>query len=146
MLRLYAEETSDGAIAPSSCEAVKKALAHQIKEALFRAALPPQKRKTKPIPRWTLKKLVQSIQQKWKINCCRETVRKALKKMSFSWKKAKKLLNKASKVKRDEFLQKITELLNDALHQRHLLLYIDEAHIHLDTDEGYGWSIEGERF
>ena len=22
----------------------------------------------------------------------------------------------------------------------------DEAHIHLDTDEGYGWSIEGERF
>ena len=164
MLRLYAEETSDGAIAPSSCEAVKKALAHQIKEALFRAALPPQKRKTKPIPRWTLKKLVQSIQQKWKINCCRETVRKALKKMSFSWKKAKKLLNEASRdavaspvvvrrrsghspcVKRDEFLQKITELLNDALHQRHLLLYIDEAHIHLDTDEGYGWSIEGERF
>ena len=105
-----------------------------------------QKRKTKPIPRWTLKKLVQWIQQKWKINCCRETVRKALKKMSFSWKKAKKLLNKASKVKRDEFLQKITELLDDALHQRHLLLYIDEAHIHLDTDEGYGWSIEGKRF
>jgi hypothetical protein len=23
---------------------------------------------------------------------------------------------------------------------------IDEAHIHLDTDEGYGWSIKGERF
>ena len=27
-----------------------------------------------------------------------------------------------------------------------LLIYIDEAHIHLDTDEGYGWSIKGERF
>ena len=25
-------------------------------------------------------------------------------------------------------------------------MYIDEAHIHLDADEGYGWSIEGERF
>lgn len=27
-----------------------------------------------------------------------------------------------------------------------MLIYIDEAHIHLDTDEGYGWSIKGERF
>ena len=35
---------------------------------------------------------------------------------------------------------------DDALHQRQLLLYIDEAHIHLDSDEGYGWSIRGERF
>ena len=66
--------------------------------------------------------------------------------MGFSWKKAKKLLNKASKEKREEFIEKITDLLDDALHQRQLLLYIDEAHIHLDSDEGYGWSIRGERF
>ena len=66
--------------------------------------------------------------------------------MGFSWKKAKKLLNKASKAKREEFIEKITDLLDDALHQRQLLLYIDEAHIHLDSDEGYGWSIRGERF
>lgn len=66
--------------------------------------------------------------------------------MGFSWKKAKKLLNKASKAKRKEFIEKITDLLDDALHQRQLLLYIDEAHIHLDSDEGYGWSIRGERF
>lgn len=25
------------------------------------------------------------------------------------------------------------------------MVYIDEAHIHLDTDEGYGWSVKGER-
>ena len=25
------------------------------------------------------------------------------------------------------------------------LLYMDEAHIHLDTDEGYGWTIKGKR-
>ena len=36
--------------------------------------------------------------------------------------------------------------MDDALHQKRLLLYIDEAHIHLDTDEGYGWSIQGEIF
>ena len=26
------------------------------------------------------------------------------------------------------------------------LIYVDEAHIHLDSDQGYGWSIKGERF
>ena len=66
--------------------------------------------------------------------------------MGFSWKKAKKLLNKGNTLKRKEFINVITDLLNDALHQNRLLIYIDEAHIHLDTDEGYGWSIKGERF
>ena len=139
---------------PFFSEAVKQDLAARIQEALFTAGLAPyakryplgQTRTTKPIPRWTLKKLVQWIERKWQLNCCRETVRKALKKMGFSWKKAKKLLNKASKAKREEFIEKITGLLDDALHQRQLLLYIDEAHIHLDSDEGYGWSIRGERF
>ena len=125
---------------------VQEEIGNQIKQALKRAALPPQKRITERIPRWTLKRLVEWIQEKWKIDCCRETVRKTLKKKGFSWKKAKKRLNKASKVKREQFLDKITKLLDDALHQRQLLVYLDEAHIHLDTDEGYGWSIEGERF
>jgi len=66
--------------------------------------------------------------------------------MGFSWKKAKKLLNKGNTAKRAEFVQQITKLLEDALHQKRLIIYIDEAHIHLDTDEGYGWSIRGERF
>ena len=86
------------------------------------------------------------MKQKWKIDCCRETVRKTIKHMGFSWKKAKKLLNKGNTAKRAEFVQQITRLLEDALHQRRLIIYIDEAHIHLDTDEGYGWSIRGERF
>ena len=37
-------------------------------------------------------------------------------------------------------------MLEDALHKKRLINYIDEAHVHLDTDEGYGWSIRGERF
>jgi len=36
-------------------------------------------------------------------------------------------------------------LLDNALQSGRLLIYIDEAHIHLDTDEGYGWSVKGER-
>ena len=127
-------------------ETVRTEIGSQIIEALNLAAIAPQTRKTKAKPRWTLKRLVVWIQQKYQISCCRETVRKALKQMVFSWKKAKKLLNKGNSVRRKEFLGTITQLLDDALHQNQLLIYIDEAHIHLDTDEGYGWSIKGERF
>jgi hypothetical protein len=32
--------------------------------------------------------------------------------------------------------------MQDILDNDHLLIFIDEAHIHLDTDEGYGWSVK----
>ncbi len=80
------------------------------------------------------------------IECCRETIRQTLKQLGLSWKKARKLLNKADTDKRAEFLETLKGLLGKALQQGHLLIYIDEAHIHLDTDEGYGWSVKGERF
>lgn len=66
--------------------------------------------------------------------------------MGFSWKKARKLLNKADPQKRVQFLEKLEGMLDSALKEGRLLIYIDEAHIKLDTDEGYGWSILGERF
>ena len=125
---------------------VESELGKQIRKALALAAVAPQERKEKPIPRWTLKRFVQWLKNQWNINCCRETVRRSLKQLGFSWKKAKKLLNKGNTAKRADFVEKITGLLDDAMHQKRLLIYIDEAHIHLDTDEGYGWSIEGERF
>jgi len=56
------------------------------------------------------------------------------------------LLNKANRQKREEFLATLEGILDDVLKKEHLLIYIDEAHIHLDCDEGYGWSIKGERF
>ncbi len=120
---------------------VEEELGNQIREALALAAVAPQERKKKPIPRWTLKRFVQWLKDQWKINCCRETVRLRLKQLRFSWKKAKKLLNKGNTAKRAEFVEKITGLLDDAMHQKRLLIYIDEAHIYLDTDEGYGWSM-----
>ena len=66
--------------------------------------------------------------------------------MEFSWKKGRKILNKANTEKRREYLEKLESLLDDALNQGHLLIFIDEAHIHLDCDKGYGWYIKGERF
>lgn len=117
-----------------------------IRKALEVAATPPQKRTEDPLPRWTLKRLVVWIREQFKIDCCRDTVRKVLKRLGFSWKKARKLLNKANTQKRSEYLETLKGLMQDALDHDHLLVFIDEAHIHLDTDEGFGWSVKGERF
>lgn len=87
------------------------------------------------------------VKEQFKIDCCRETVRQCLKALGFSWKKARKLLNKANPAKRAAFLDSLQALFDELLRtDNHVLIYIDEAHIHLDTDEGYGWSIKGERF
>ncbi|NOR80837.1 MAG: hypothetical protein GQ529_08395, partial [Methyloprofundus sp.] len=48
-------------------------------------------RETVFMPRWTLKRFVSWIKQDFGISCCRETVRKALKNLGFSWKKYRKL-------------------------------------------------------
>jgi DNA-binding transcriptional MerR regulator len=73
-----------------------------------------------------------------RLYCSRETLRKLLKELGFSWKKARKLLNKADPDQRAAFLKTLEELLDDALHERCLVVYLDETHVHLDTDEGYG--------
>jgi len=93
-----------------------------------------------------LRRLVAWIEEKFHLKCCRESVRKTLSKLGFSWKKARKILNKANTHKRREYLEKLESLLDNALNHGQLLIFIDEAHIHLDCDEGYGWSIKGERF
>lgn len=98
-----------------------------------------------PAPRWTLKQLVLWCKKVFGISYCRETLRLALKRLGFSWKKAKKLLNRADPARRAEFLDTLKPLLEKATKQERLLVYIDEAHIHQDTDTGYGWSRKGER-
>lgn len=125
---------------------VHQHLDQTIRQALSAATTPPQQRQSPVLPRWTLKRLVVWVKQTFGIDCCRETLRKALKRLGFSWKKAHKLLNKGNPLKRAAFLERLQALLADALHQRCLLVYIDEAHIHLDTDAGYGWAIRGQRF
>ncbi len=125
---------------------IEQAIEGLIRKALEDAATPPQQRQQKPQPRWTLKRLAQWLNNQFSLNCCRETVRQRLKRLGFSWKKARKLLNKANPEKRAEFLKQLEVLFEQTLKQEHLLVYIDEAHIRLDAGEGYGWSIRGERF
>ena len=77
--------------------------------------------------------------------CCRETLRAALQRLGLSWKKAKKLLGRADPQRRQTFVEQIQDLLAGAQHDRHRLVYLDEAHIHQDADLGYGWSERGRR-
>lgn len=79
------------------------------------------------------------------MSCCRETVRKALIELKFSWKKFRKLLNKADTTAREAYLKKLKVHLHNATLSKENLVFIDEAHFHLDCDEGYGWTIKGER-
>ncbi len=116
-----------------------------IREALKLAATPPQERTTPPAPRWTLKRLRAWLQAQGQEGGCRETIRQALKRLGLSWKKARKLLHKADPGQRAAFLEKLKPLLVAATRGHHALVYSDEAHFRQETDEGYGWSLKGER-
>ena len=77
---------------------------------------------------------------------CRETIRTTLHRLKLSWKKAKKLLGRADPEHRQAFIERLQSLLDGAQRDRHLLVYVDEAHIHQDADLGYGWAERGQRF
>ena len=78
--------------------------------------------------------------------CCRETIRAALQRLDLSWKKAKKLLGRANPERREGFIEQLHPLLEGAQRDQHLLVYLDEAHIHQDVDLGYAWGERGKRF
>jgi len=98
------------------------------------------------LPRWTLKRLVIWVAKTFGITVCRETIRKVIQRLGFSWKKGKKLLARADPAQRQSFVGRIQALLlSAATDDEQLLAYIDEAHIHQDADLGYGWTERGER-
>ena len=77
--------------------------------------------------------------------CCRETIRTALHGLKLSWKKAKKLLGRADPERRQAFIERVRDLLAGAQRDQHLVVFLDEAHIHQDCDLGYGWGERGQR-
>src|SRR4051812_12064991 len=108
------------------------------------AALPPLEG-ADPAPRWTLKRLVLSVRERFGHRCCRETIRAGLHRRKLSWKKAKKLLGRADPERRQAFIEQLRDVLAGAQRDQHLLVYLDEAHIHQDADLGDGWAKCGER-
>ena len=63
-----------------------------------------------------------------------------------SWQKARKLLGRADPERRATFLDQLRPVLGGAQRDRHVLVYLDEAHIHQDAELGYGWAARGKRF
>ncbi len=109
-----------------------------------RAAAPPVDG-AEPAPRLTLKRLVAFVRERFGRLCCRETIRAALHRLKLSWTKAKKLLGRADPERRQAFIEQLQDVLAGAQRDRHLLVYVDEAHIHQDADLGYGWAERGRR-
>ena len=99
-----------------------------------------------PAPRWTLRRLIAHVLEGFGRLCGRETIRAALHRLKLSWKKATKLLGRADPARRQAFVAQLEGLLEGAQRDRHLLVYLDEAHIHQDADLGYGWGERGRRF
>jgi transposase len=86
------------------------------------------------------------VRERFGLVYCRETIRTALHRRKLSWKKAKKLLGRADPERRQAFIEQIQGVLDGAQRDRHLGVYVDEAHIHQDADLGYGWAERGQRF
>ena len=96
--------------------------------------------------RWTLAHLKTWILEQFGVDLSQESIRQALHRLGLSWKKARKLLAKADTQQRQAFLSELPALLAAAQQGQLNLIYIDEAHIHLDTDLGYGWAEQGRPF
>jgi transposase len=126
------------------CARTEAGLGEIVRAAQRPAAAPPVAG-AGPAPRWTLKRLVAWVRERFGRTCCRETIRAALRRSGLSWKKAKKLLGRADPARRQAFVEQLQHVLADARHDRHLLVYLDEAHIHQDADLGYGWAERGRR-
>src|SRR4029078_7674834 len=127
------------------CAKIAAALREAVCAAQRTAATPPREGDD-PAPRWTLKPLALFVRERFGRRCCRETIRTALHRRKLSWKKAKKLLGRANPERRQAFIEQLQGLLDGAQRDQHLLVYLDEAHIHQDADLGYGWPTRGERF
>src|SRR3954470_1096895 len=97
-------------------------------------------------PRWTLRRLVHWVRERFGLRGCRETIRAVLHRRKLSWTKAKKLLGRADPERRQAFIEQLQSVLEGAQRDRHLVVYVDEAHIHQDADLGYGWAERGPRF
>jgi transposase len=132
-------------VAAPLCPAIEAALGEEVRAARREAASPPVAG-ADPKPRWTLRRLVGWVRERFGRLCCRETIRAALHRLELSWQQARKLLGRADPERRQAFIAQLRPLLDDAQWDRHQLVYLDEAHIHQDVDLGHAWGERGKRF
>ena len=108
---------------PPFCPHIEAALGTVVRTARCAAAAPPVAGADPP-PRWTLRRLVGWVHERFGLRCCRETIRAALHRLDLSWKKAKTLLGRADSAKRQAFVGQVQDLLAGAQRDRYLLVSI----------------------
>ena len=69
-----------------------------------------------------------------------------VRRLGLRWKRGIKRLNRVDPQARLEFSVLVRRLADEASRGERTLIYIDEAHIHCDLDEGYGWAWGGEPY
>src|SRR4029453_998281 len=97
--------------------------------AAQRTAATPPLEGADPAPRWTLHRLVGWVRERFGLVCCRETIRAALHRLKLSWKTPKQPMGRADPERRHAFLEQLQDVLAGAQRYRHLVVYVDEAHI-----------------
>ena len=84
---------------------------------------------------WTLRSLCELAACVSGLRVCHETMRRVVHALGLTYKKAHKLLGKASAPRRAEFVEQLRELVAQSQQDEGpLVVFADEAHIHLDTD------------
>ncbi len=126
------------------CARIEAGLREGVHAAAPTAPAPPRGG-ADPAPRWTLKRLVGFMRERFGRSSCRETIRAALHRLKLSWKKAQKLPGRARPEWRQAFVEQLEGLLDGAQRDQPLLVYVDEAPIHQDADLGSGWAERGRR-
>lgn len=92
----------------------------------------------------TLASLADEVLETTSIVCSKETIRRRLHRLGYSFKLAKKLLANACPKARALYMQKLQVWLKEASLGQRLLLFIDEAHLHNDFEARRGWFRKGE--
>jgi len=140
-------------LAPPFCAKDRALIAARLDESAAEAAQPPTRdaesgklQEVARAQRWTLRKLVGWVHTNLGIDCVRETLRGVLLELKMSWKQGKKLLSRGSASAREAFVATLQYLLRRAHAGIEKLVYIDEAHIHQDADQGHTWSRRGEPY
>src|SRR5215213_1389101 len=106
------------------CPQREAELGETIRAAQRTAATPPLVG-ADPAPRWTLRRLVDWVCERFGLRCCRETIRASLHRLQLSWKKANKLLERADPERMETCDDQLQGVLEGAQRDLHLLVYVD---------------------
>ena len=91
---------------------------------------------------WTIPKIIRLIAL-YGLTVRKSALWALLKMTGFSWKRTRKLLLKADTGKRREFVVKFAQVYDEMRLGKRLLVYVDEAHFRLDSEDAHGWFVKG---